>query len=168
MHNYNDIWWAINHVLGGMGIPYIDQMRRYHHGGALDAYHDELPAIHRTGVRAVVCLLNIKSDAPVFQSAGFEFLCLPVEDGQPPTLEQAREFISYVDACRARNLPVAVFCEAGAGRTGCMICCYLIHSGQTAAEAIARARALEPSAVERVLQIKFLEEFEELVKGGQH
>jgi len=65
-----------------------------------------------------------------------------------------------MESCRLRNLPVAVFCEAGAGRTGTMIGCYLIHSGQTAAQAIAQLRVKESSAVETPAQIKFLEEFE--------
>jgi atypical dual specificity phosphatase len=164
-HNYNNLWWAIPGVLAGMGIPYIDHERRHHFGGSLDAYHDELPEIHHAGIRAVVCLLNIPSDARVFESAGFEFRCLPINDGQPPTTSQASEFIEFVTNCRSRNLPVAVFCEAGAGRTGCMIACYLIHTGQTAAEAIAHVRAIESSAVERVLQIQFLEEFEEQKKN---
>ena len=47
-------------------------------GGALDAYDDELPMLNTAGVRAFVCLLNILSDAPVYEPAGFSFICLPV------------------------------------------------------------------------------------------
>jgi atypical dual specificity phosphatase len=166
-HNYNNLWWALPGVLAGMGVPYVDPERRHQFGGSLTAYHDELPEMYLAGIRAVVCLLNIPSDARVFQSAGIDFRCLPINDGQPPTTDQAHEFIEFMTECRAQKLPVAVFCEAGAGRTGCMIACYLIHTGMTAAEAIAHVRSIESAAVERVLQIQFLEEFEEQEKGDR-
>jgi atypical dual specificity phosphatase len=162
--DYTNLWWAVEGVLGGMGIPYIDSERRLNCGGSLLAYTDELRLLHRANVRAVVCLLNILSDRAVFESAGFEFLCLPVENGQPPAVAQAREFIEFMDNCRSRNLPVAVYCQAGVGRTSTMIACYLIHTGQSAAEAIANMREKEPSAVETREQIAFLEEFEKLAK----
>jgi atypical dual specificity phosphatase len=158
--NYTNLWWAIPNVLGGMAIPYIDPERRLNCGGELNAYKDELPLLYRTGVRAVVCLLNIPGDAVVFQSAGFEFNFYPIENGQPPTLTQAGQFIKLMEDWRSRNVPVAVFCQAGAGRTSTMIACYLIRLGKSAAEAISDLRAREASAVETIAQIKFLEEFE--------
>jgi atypical dual specificity phosphatase len=158
--NYSNLWWAIDGVLAGMGIPYIAPKRRYNMGGTRDAFADELPILFENSVRAVVCLLNIPGDAIVFQSAGFEFKCLPVHDGQPPTMAQADEFVTFVNDCRLRNLPVAVFCEAGLGRTGTTIASYLIRTGKSAAEAIAHVRSIEPSAVETPQQIRFLEEFE--------
>jgi atypical dual specificity phosphatase len=129
-------------------------------GGELNAYRDELPQLHRAGIRAVVCLLNMPGDLPVFQSAGFDFRCFPIENGQPPAPALAREFIEYIKSCRLRNLPVAVFCQAGSGRTCTVIACYLIHTGKTAAQAIAELRGQEKSAVETPAQIRFLEEFE--------
>ena len=162
--NYTNLWWAIDGVLGGMALPYIDPERRLNCGGELRVYTDELILLERTGVRAVVCLLNIQSDRAVFESAGFEFLCLPVENGEPPSIAQVHEFIGFMKKCRAQNLPVAVYCQAGAGRTSTMIACYLIHVGQSAAEAIANMRLKEPSAVETRAQIVFLEEFEKLVR----
>ncbi len=158
--DYTNLWWAIEGVLAGMGLPYIDADRRLDSGGALKAYKDELPLVYRVGVRAVVCLLNIPSDRPVFESAGFEFRCFPVDNGEPPTMVQADEFIEFMEACRARHLPVAVYCQAGVGRTSTMIACYLIHLGDSAAQAIADMRAKEHSAVETTAQIMFLEEFE--------
>ena len=155
-----NLWWAIDGELAGMGIPYLDPDRRLNPGSALEAYPDELPALHQAGVRAVVCLLNIPGDREVFEAAEFEFRCFPIKDGQAPTMEQASEFVDFVDSCRVRNLPVAVFCEAGIGRTGTMLAAYLIHLGMSATEAIARLRAREPSAVETMNQIRFLMDFE--------
>ena len=118
---YNNIWWAINGVLAGMGIPYIDAMRRMNFGGTLTEYNDDLPLIHQEGIRAIVSLLNHPADSKIFETAGFEFKCLPIPDGYPPSLAQAKEFISFVDGCRAKNKPVAVHCIGGIGRTGTML-----------------------------------------------
>jgi atypical dual specificity phosphatase len=159
---YPNLWWLIDGVLAGMGMPYIAADRRMNFGGPLDAYPDDLPLMHQAGVRAVVCLLNIPSDAPVFETAGFEFRCWPIPDGQPPTLEQAEDFVGFVKDCAARKVPVAAFCEAGLGRTGTMLASYLVMEGKGAREAIAQVRSRQPSAVETQRQILFVEQFEQL------
>src|SRR6266478_5883283 len=79
------VWWVIPGALAGMPMPFIHSERRLNMGGALTAYDDELLALYAAGVRAVVCLLNIPSDAAVYESAGFAFKCLPVPDGGTPT-----------------------------------------------------------------------------------
>ena len=158
------LWWIIPNVLAGMPMPFIHPERRLNSGGALDEYEDELPELYSSGVRAVVSLLNIPSDATVFESAGFRFLCLPVPDGGTPTIEQAREFIRFVDQQRRVQSPVAVHCEAGLGRTGTMVAVYLISQGETAGAAIRRIREVEKVAVETPRQIQFLEQFAERIR----
>jgi atypical dual specificity phosphatase len=154
------LWWAIDGVLAGMPMPYVSPERRMNLGGSLDEYVDELALLHRVGIRAVVCLLNAPSDHAVFTSAGFKFQCCPIGSGLAPSLKQAREIVKFIDLCRRQRLPVAVHCEGGLGRTGTAIAAYLIHKGMSAREAIAFVRSKEPSAIETVQQIKFLEEFE--------
>jgi protein-tyrosine phosphatase len=127
-------------------------------GGPLDVYDDELKVLREAGVRAVVSLLNIPSDAPVYKSAGFDFLCLPVPDGQPPTREQVYRFTSFMAEQRAAQRPVAVHCEGGLGRTGTMLAAYLISHGEGAGAAIRQIRAVEPSAIETAQQIQFLKQ----------
>ena len=74
-------------------------------------------------------------------------------------MEQAAEFVRFVDQQRSLQLPVAVHCEAGLGRTGTMLATYLIAHGNTAEGAIARIRAVEEVAIETPGQIHFLEQF---------
>jgi atypical dual specificity phosphatase len=140
-------------------MPFIHLDRRMNHGGPLTAYADDLQVLYSAGVRAVVCLLNIPTDAPVYESAGFAFLCLPVPDGGAPTIEQASAFVRFVAEQRAAQRPVAVHCEAGLGRTGTMLALYFISEGETAETAIRRVRSVEQVAVETPRQIQFLEEY---------
>ena len=160
------LWWVIPGVLAGMPMPFIHPDRRMERGGKLTAFDDELQVLYSAGVRSVVSLLNIPSDASVYESAGFKFLCLPIPDGGTPSGEQADEFTRFVTAQRAENRPVAVHCEAGLGRTGTMLAAYLISEGESAQAAIRRVRAAEKVAVETVRQIQFLEQYEVRIRGG--
>ena len=157
--NRDLLWWVIPGSLAGMPMPFIHPDRRMNLGGPLTAQEDELPALYASGIRAVVSLLNIPSDAAVYESSGFAFICLPVPDGGAPTAVQAREFIRFTDLNLAEHRPVAVHCEAGLGRTGTMLAAYLISLGDSAKQAIGRVRAAESSAIETTRQIQFLENF---------
>lgn len=142
-------------------MPFIHPERRLNSGGALAAYDDELAELNSAGVHAVVSLLNIPTDAVVYESAGFGFLCLPVPDGGAPTMDQAKEFVCFVNEQRIAQRPVAVHCEAGLGRTGTMLAVYLIAEGSSAEMAIRKIREVEQSAIETLRQIQFLEQFEQ-------
>lgn len=162
--NSNLLWWVIPGVLAGMPMPFIHPERRLNLGGALTAYEDELPDLYSAGIRAVISLLNIPSDADIFESAGFSFLCLPMPDGGAPTLEQAAVFVRFVEDQRRAQRPVAVHCEAGLGRTGTMLATYLIAQGAGADEAIQRIREVEKAAIETQHQIQFLHEWAEQIR----
>ena len=132
----NLLWWVIPGALAGMPMPFVHPERRLNMGGPLTAYEDELPSLYEAGIRAVVSLLNIPSDAAVYESAGFAFEFLPVPDGGAPTAEQAQDFIAFVDRQLEDRRPVAVHCEAGLGRTGTMLATYLSSRGDSTELAI--------------------------------
>jgi len=157
----NLLWWAIPNVLAGMPMPFIHPDRRMAGRGALTAFDDELPILHSLGIRAVVSLLNLPSDASIYESAGLAFLCLPIPDGGAPTMVQAAEFIQFVTEQHSANRPVAVHCSAGLGRTGTMLAAYLIAQGASARVAIQQVRVAEKMAIETPAQIEFLEQYAE-------
>lgn len=110
-------------------MPCVRPERRLNAGGALNAYQDGLSDLYAAGIRAGVCLLNIPSDATVYNAAGLVFLCLPVPDGEAPTGEKATEFVRSIDGQRAKNH--TVHCEGGIVGTGTMPAAYFISQGDT-------------------------------------
>ncbi len=151
-----DLWWVIPDVLAGTSIPFLHPERPHTPAASLHAFTDELPALWQAGVRAVVCLLNMPGAAPTYTAAGFAFLLLPVADGAAPSLEQFSDFLAFVDAQRSLGHPVAVYCEAGIGRTGTLLAGYLIASGSPIDAAITLVRSLRQGAVETRQQMRFL------------
>jgi len=73
---------------------------------------------------------------------------LPVRDFTPPTQDQLSDGVDAIQTALSEGQRVAVHCGAGLGRTGTLIACYLVSSGLSADEAIARIRALRPGSVE--------------------
>lgn len=152
------IYWVIPGVLAGMAMPFVHPERRLRGGGRLEEFDDDLVLLRDAGVGAVASLLNLPGDELLYAEAGFGFICLPVADGRPPSVEQVSRFVEFVDRCWAGTRAVAVHCEAGCGRTGTMIASYLVWNGSSASDAMKQVRIAEPSAIETVAQIEFLHE----------
>src|SRR5437870_3935354 len=91
-----DLWWAVPGVLAGMPQPFVHADRRENFGGPLQAYADDLPELAKAGIGAIVSLLNIPADNPVYSSAGFTYHSMPIADGFPPGLEPFIGFLRFV------------------------------------------------------------------------
>ena len=80
-----------------------------------------------------------------FTSGGFRHHELFFPDGSCPSSDIVLKFLSIVEE---ETAALAVHCKAGLGRTGVLICCYIMkHYSFTAREVCPRPDTLPPSAV---------------------
>ena len=92
-------------------------------------------------------------------NAGLEDYNEPVQDFTAPTQEQIDKIITYIDSHLERGVPVDVSCNAGIGRTGVILACYLVHKGFTAKDAIELLRKKRDRLPEVSEQIEAIKEY---------
>ena len=97
---------------------------------------------------AIVSLTESSLDGRSTRDAGMVVLHLPIEDMSAPSQEETARFVRFVEERTAEDIPVAVHCLAGRGRTGTMLACFLVRRGRSAAEAIHEVRSLRPGSIE--------------------
>jgi atypical dual specificity phosphatase len=92
-------------------------------------------------------------DATDVKNAGMEDYNEPVPDFAAPTQGQIDRIVAYIDSHLENGIPVAVSCNAGVGRTGVILACYLVHRGFTvkdALELVLKKRARLPEVPEQI------------------
>jgi len=110
------------------------------------------------GVGAVVRLNDALYDKDQLAYHGIKHLDLPFFDGGVPSSDTVQAFLNFVEL-RNKGATV-VHCRGGIGRTGTLICIYLMkHYRMSAHEAIGFVRMRRPGAV-NCTQQKYLEDLE--------
>jgi atypical dual specificity phosphatase len=72
----------------------------------------------------------------------------PVPDWTAPTQEQIDRVMDFIGRALASSEAIAVSCDAGCGRTGTVLACYLVSKGLSAQAAIERLIGLRPCSRE--------------------
>lgn len=142
-------YWMIDGQLAGCSRP----------GAHGQSVASDLAALRAYGIASVLSLTETPVLAHEIEAAGLDALHLPVDDFQAPTTRQLLRALAFIDSSLAENMPVAVHCLAGQGRTGTILAAWLLRSGLSADDAIAEIRALAPGAIESTPQVAALRQW---------
>jgi len=138
--------WVIKGKLAGSARPENERQLRW---------------LRDAGIRAIVCLNRERPlDDKQVKSLGFEYLFIPVKDFSAPKQEDIAEFIGFTSEMLGRNLPVAVCCGAGIGRTGTMLAAYLVSQCASPEEALRQIEEKRGIGVESYAQREAIFEYQ--------
>ncbi|MBI4830297.1 MAG: dual specificity protein phosphatase family protein [Candidatus Lindowbacteria bacterium] len=133
--------------------------------GTIEPLTEDLAFLKSEGIGAILSLSEISLKESVVSEHGFSYLHVPIDDFTAPTIRQVNQCIDFIERMvNAERKPVAVHCGAGCGRTGTMLACYLVKSGNTADEAIETIRSMRPCSIETESQKALVYQYEEHLK----
>lgn len=138
--------WLIEGEIAGMAKP------------ASSVYDFEF--LKENGFEAIVSLTEFPLSEVLIEEFGFSVKHIPVRDFEAPTLEQIEEFVAFAENARSEGKKLVVHCEAGVGRTGTILACYLVSKGYNAADAIEEVRMKRPGSLETIEQEEVVLKFE--------
>jgi atypical dual specificity phosphatase len=138
--------WLIEDEIAGMAKP------------ASSVYDFEF--LKEKGLEAIVSLTEYPLREILIEEFGFSVKHIPVRDFQPPTLEQIKDFVAFAKNARSEGKKIVVHCDAGIGRTGTILACYLVSKGHRAVDAIEEVRTKRPGSIETIEQEEIVLEFE--------
>ena len=138
--------WLIEGEIAGMAKP------------ASSVYDFEF--LKENGFEVIVSLTEFPLNEALVEEFGFSVKHIPVRDFEAPTLEQVKDFIAFAEKARAEGKKLVVHCDAGIGRTGTVLACYLVSKGYNAAKAIEEVRVKRPGSVETIEQEELVMKYE--------
>ncbi|MEW6078101.1 MAG: dual specificity protein phosphatase family protein [Thermodesulfobacteriota bacterium] len=119
--------------VAGMGEPWRQHIQR------------TLELLRKEGIGAVLTLTEDDPFGRDYLEADFWHRHIPVDDGEPPSPQAMNQAVDFIQSALAEDLPVAVHCLEGRGRTGVILCGWL-----------ARVEALAPdAAIRRVRDLRY-------------
>jgi atypical dual specificity phosphatase len=118
---------------------------------------EELQWLRTQGIQILVSLTEDRLRRDWTDDAGLLVFHEPLEDMEAPSQDQLDRVVAAILKALEHNMPVAVHCGAGLGRTGVVLAAFLVARGSTAQAAVARVRRLRPGSVETEEQVEAVE-----------
>ncbi|GMH39216.1 hypothetical protein BSKO_07114 [Bryopsis sp. KO-2023] len=138
-----DLNWIVPRKLLAFAGPSAKRMEAY--GYRTHIPEDYVKYFKSKGVSAIVRLNKKVYDRRRFTTSGFNHHELFFPDGSCPPVSIVKEFLRI---CDQEAGAMAVHCKAGLGRTGVLICCYMMRTFRfTAEEALGYIRICRPGSV---------------------
>ena len=142
--------WLVEHKLAAMTYPESE---------------DAFTLLWKMGIRALINLTEEPLPGEFLRKVGILTEHIPIVDFTAPTLRQVEQALAMIHFYLGRNMPVAVHCIAGLGRTGTILACYLVREGKSADEAITVIRRWRPGSIETLDQEAVIHEYEQFCRS---
>ena len=131
-------------------------------GSARPESQEELEALKKEGIKAIVSLTGTPLNPEVVSRLGFEYLHVHISGA--PTINLLDEIVRFIDLKNGESKAVLIHCGEGIGRTGTVLAAYLVYHGMAAEEAIKRVRQLRPGSIQNLEQENAVREYEMTIR----
>lgn len=123
-------------------------------------------AIQAFSEQGITGIVSMREYTPkqIEKNKKIEILHLPTKDMTPPTLENLRRGVAFINKHIDEGGSVYVHCRMGEGRGPTMAAAYLISTGMTTEQSLMYLRYFRPFARPNIKQVDTLREFEAELK----